>query len=113
MTPVPEEPSVEDKINKLGGVSEHFLSTPYLGLSKRLFCCFRFRSVSHVNIVTLLIKSSGILASEEAEIMLKMLKSRETDVDPEADNEAEGVNWGFRYGQRNRPVFFVEKYLGY
>ena len=29
--------------------------------------------------------------------MLKMLKSRETDVDPEADNEAEGVNWGFRY----------------
>ena len=45
----------------------------------------------------LLIKLSGILASEEAEIMLKMLKSRETDVDPEADNEAEGVNWGFRY----------------
>lgn len=43
------------------------------------------------------IKPPGILASEEAEIMLKMLKSRETDVDPDAENEAEGVNWGFRF----------------
>ena len=44
-----------------------------------------------------MIDCSGILASEEAEIMLNMLKAREQDVDTSAEGESEGVNWGFRY----------------
>ena len=44
-----------------------------------------------------MMNSSGILASEEAEIMLNMLKSRETDIDLSAEKETEGgVSWGFR-----------------
>ena len=39
-------------------------------------------------------KKLGILASEEAEIMLEMLKSRNKEIEPD---KQEGVNWGFRY----------------
>ena len=40
-------------------------------------------------------KKLGILASEEAEIMLEMLKSRNKEVEPDVQ-EGGGVNWGFR-----------------